>query len=1273
MKTRNGSPAARPLLRTVRLLAKIVVAALVGVVILIAAATGYLETAAGHRRVVAVGGTVLRKLLPGITVGEISGNYFGHIDAKDALLRDRHGHFVASLARITVDYRIFSLLRRKVSASSVRIENPRFELDLAPDGSNNVEDLVVRGGQPEGPSLTGAPAWTVEVDHVEVMGGELTITHAGAELVTVHGLSLAASFFGSFSDQLHLRAHFSRLETRGSIPYVDGQRAVGLTLNGEGGFDMPLGGLPASLETMGIVADLHMLATGVTDRGQPTAVDVVAHGPIAAMIFDLRALTPNHADMRLRGRFGWRVIGPDYALEGRLLHVDPSEILPWLPRGDLNLHLTSAGKGMPPSPDAAARFDLDGDKSRFGEMDVGSLQLNAELHGQQWRLSALAARADDLHMAVRGHGDFTNIEAEVSAHLRPGAELEAHLEGSLRDRLVAQLALSAHDLTLAPVRVGELQLDVHAAMTAKALTGDGALRAGHIAINTAVPMMIEHLTLDARASGGLLSLSANVANPRIGDNPPEGEPIELSGEVPLQPGALASAKNATFQLHLATHGYPLRVLGSLGGLGDALQGTIDVSAELRGAANEPTATATIILHRVGYRGIDGMDGRIQLSCGKHQSELDGQAAGDQIGAWTLVARTPLGLADRGGNLLDVPFTLALDGVGLPVERLVTTASSAGAITGLARLHLEAQGRTLSPTAKLELATSRLRVAGNDIVDLTTNVVFSSASTTTDVEVQITHAGTVLLTATLKAAQSLAAMVRNVATTPAALRVQLPELALASLLSNPVQAKTMTATVLGDVRLDGTLSAPRGTASLLATDGPDTRLQLTTTADPGSANPLQAKLAAKHVNIAAFRRLLPGVTALGGYVDVHGSAAGSFASPAIEAKISLSDGIFSMFSLPTFRDVQMTIAINPEHVVLSNLALHSAGGSMIVDGRLDWHQFQPSAAELHMAATKFMLAYSGISGAYFTGGLDTQMTWGKGGIVGNIRLRPSTMSVPDIGDRRELQSLGPLADLHFTDADDVVGTAAHRSMPRLDVSLDADSLLLQGKELAVEVSTKLELITNDERQMLIRGKVTMSHGRVTLFDRSYNIDHAVALFGGSPDINPVVDVKLTRQFPQGLVTLTVSGTPRHPTLQLASDPAFERSQILALIMTGQADTQSSANTSLAVAGAVLSTLASTYGKKLMPKLGIDVLRFGVVGTSAHPSLVNSQTNTTASVEVGKNLTDRIYVGYARVFGATLGENADEARLEYRLTRRLMLQTEFGDAGVGGVDLFWTYRY
>ena len=73
---------------------------------------------------------------------------------------------------------------------------------------------------------------------------------------------------------------------------------------------------------------------------------------------------------------------------------------------------------------------------------------------------------------------------------------------------------------------------------------------------------------------------------------------------------------------------------------------------------------------------------------------------------------------------------------------------------------------------------------------------------------------------------------------------------------------------------------------------------------------------------------------------------------------------------------------------------------------------------------------------------------------------------------------------------------------------------------------------------------------------------------------------------------------------------------------------------------------------------------------------SGTLPAAPIEVGRFVSDRIYVRYEQHYGGSrLGRspaNAEEASDEYQLGRGFQLTTTFGDAGVGGVYFFWTTK-
>jgi hypothetical protein len=58
-----------------------------------------------------------------------------------------------------------------------------------------------------------------------------------------------------------------------------------------------------------------------------------------------------------------------------------------------------------------------------------------------------------------------------------------------------------------------------------------------------------------------------------------------------------------------------------------------------------------------------------------------------------------------------------------------------------------------------------------------------------------------------------------------------------------------------------------------------------------------------------------------------------------------------------------------------------------------------------------------------------------------------------------------------------------------------------------------------------------------------------------------------------------------------------------------------------------------------------------------------------LSVGKRISEDLYVETAMRVNAKRGKNRVEARIEYEIAPHWTVETFFGDAAVGGVDLFW----
>ena len=200
----------------------------------------------------------------------------------------------------------------------------------------------------------------------------------------------------------------------------------------------------------------------------------------------------------------------------------------------------------------------------------------------------------------------------------------------------------------------------------------------------------------------------------------------------------------------------------------------------------------------------------------------------------------------------------------------------------------------------------------------------------------------------------------------------------------------------------------------------------------------------------------------------------------------------------------------------------------------------------------------------------------------------------------------------------------------------------------------------------------------VLDNKYKVKRATVQFSGQPRPDPALDVQITRDLANVTISIAVGGTASKPELLLSAEPAvYTQAQILGMILTGnpqvvQKDDQDADPTS-AVTAAVLSTVLGPLTRQVANTVGLDVAKVSLEEQKNKSEGGDEGVSLKAQAEVGKYITDRIYLGYRKVFGADEEENSHEAILEYAISARWLAMALFGDKGVGGLDIFWTYRY
>jgi translocation and assembly module TamB len=398
--------------------------------------------------------------------------------------------------------------------------------------------------------------------------------------------------------------------------------------------------------------------------------------------------------------------------------------------------------------------------------------------------------------------------------------------------------------------------------------------------------------------------------------------------------------------------------------------------------------------------------------------------------------------------------------------------------------------------------------------------------------------------------------------------------------------------------------------------------------------------------------------LNGTLDAHVNALGPLQDPVIEGTVDLRSGTADAWRLPTLSNITLQANIASSQVTLKNLSANvGTNGSLVASGTAGLQGYKPYDGSLALTVKSVPLPIRGLSDLRFSGVANaTLKTVGKRMKLA-ATLKDGYVDLPAIQIPKSLRSSGPLQDVHFVGVTPLETEAETSAAPEFDLDLDVEPLRVRGKDIDITATSKLG-IESDAGETRMTGNVTLTRGSVNLFNRLWDVERARMMFGGT--FNPGIDVSLTRQFSSAFVTLRVQGTLSKPELVLLSDPPLDRAQIVSLVVTGSAGSKAS-ETGTAIAAAALTQLFGGFTNDLVSKIGIDVLRIDM-------------DNSNTRLELGKYLGERVYVGYRRLLGAAGDDrNGNELRLEYRLTDRLMLESGFGDAGIGGLELVWTYRY
>ena len=228
---------------------------------------------------------------------------------------------------------------------------------------------------------------------------------------------------------------------------------------------------------------------------------------------------------------------------------------------------------------------------------------------------------------------------------------------------------------------------------------------------------------------------------------------------------------------------------------------------------------------------------------------------------------------------------------------------------------------------------------------------------------------------------------------------------------------------------------------------------------------------------------------------------------------------------------------------------------------------------------------------------------------------------------------------------------------LDLALHAPrEILVQGRGLNAELGGDLH-IGGTTVSPHVSGGFDLIRGTFALASTQLTFTNGRVSFNGAglkQKIDPTLD--FTAQSNDGIATLHITGLADSPQFELSSTPPLPQDEILARLLFGESASQLTA-LQVAQIGAALATLGGVGGSgpnplaRVQKALGLDRLS---VGGATNPGAPPGAQSTGASVEAGRYVSNRVFVGAKQ---STTGFSQVEVDVD--LSKHLKLQTRLGN--------------
>jgi translocation and assembly module TamB len=328
-------------------------------------------------------------------------------------------------------------------------------------------------------------------------------------------------------------------------------------------------------------------------------------------------------------------------------------------------------------------------------------------------------------------------------------------------------------------------------------------------------------------------------------------------------------------------------------------------------------------------------------------------------------------------------------------------------------------------------------------------------------------------------------------------------------------------------------------------------------------PIDVKLVSDSLPLALIPQFTAAVTDVAGTARMNVTVGGTLKRPDLSGSLALADAQFKLAATGTFlQGVNGSVRMTGDSVYVDSIA-GSANGPVRLTGTLAVGNWREPAFNLALHAEDAQLLNNDRGEVHANANLKVTGPFTHAQVTGTVGVVHGVIYIPESSDKT-LVGAGDPALFSVVDT----SVAAQRELfpaqsplfkgLEVDVALTVDrGTWVRSRDANVEIYTDgpLQVSVQGDALTLV-GAVNADRGEYTFLSKRFQITRGSALFIGSPDLNPTVQVTAEYQVKQAAsvtnIRVLVGGTVKKPRVSLESDaqPPLSQSDLLSYLAFGE---------------------------------------------------------------------------------------------------------------------------